>query len=289
MRADVNLSVRTASSEELGTRTEMKNINSIAAIVRAIDSEASRQIDLLNSGKTVTQETRHWNDDKHISYAMRSKENTQDYRYFPEPDLPLVIISDEDIEAAGREIPEFMEAKMQRFVVQHGLSEAEATMITSVRKQADLFEAVVAEGTRPKVASNWFIEHILKIYKEEKSELDDTIVSASELATLITFVENGKVNRKDGIAILRQMIKGCGPQNVKQYITDNDLIVSGDTSELTDIISSVFENNKEAVADYYGGKEKVVGFLVGQVMKEVKGKFNPAVVKDIVLQCLNKI
>ena len=289
MRADVNLSIRKAGSEDLGTRTEMKNINSIAAIVRAIESEASRQIDLLNSGKDVVQETRHWNDDKRFSYAMRSKENAQDYRYFPEPDLPPVIISDEAIENAMSALPEFMDAKEKRFVLQYGLSEGEATMLSSVKKQADLYEAVVLEGITPKVASNWFIEHISRIIREEKVEYNDVIVSVAELAKLIAFVDSGKVNRKEGLSILRQLIKGCGPENVEQYIKEQNLIVSYDTSELLCIINSVIDDNKEAVLEYYRGKEKVIGFLVGQVMNRTKGKYNPTTVKDTLLQKMNSI
>ena len=288
MRADVNLSTRRVGSERLGTRTEMKNINSIAAIVRAIEGESTRQIDLLNSGRPVLQETRHWNDEKRVGYAMRSKENAQDYRYFPDPDLPPVIISDERIKAAIDSLPEFMDAKEKRFVSEYCLSEYEAAILSSERKYADLFEATISEGISPKVAANWFIEYIYKIIREEKTDNGDTIISASELACLIDYVESKKVNRKDGLLILRQMINGKGPDDVERYIVEKKLIVSSNVEELERIIDQVLVDNKEAVSDYCRGKEKAIGFLVGQVMGKTKGKFSPSTVKDLLLQKLGR-
>ena len=286
MRADVNLSTRRVGSECLGTRTEMKNINSIAAIVRAIEGEASRQIDLLNSGRPILQETRHWNDDKRVSYAMRSKENAQDYRYFPDPDLPPVIISDGKIKAAMDSLPEFMDAKEKRFVLEYRLSESEATILSSERKYADLFEAIILEGVSPKVAANWVIEYVIKIIREENADSSDTYISASKLACLIGFVESRKVNRKDGLLILRQMINGKEPEDIEQYIVEKKLIVSSNVQELSFIIDQVLGDNEEAVSDYYRGKDKVIGFLVGQVMGKTKGKFSPSAIKDLLLQKL---
>ena len=280
MRADVNLSVRKAGTEELGTRTEMKNINSIAAIVRAIESEASRQIDLVNSGRRVVQETRHWNDDKRSSYAMRSKENAQDYRYFPEPDIPAIVITEETVEKAMLSMPEFMNAKIRRFTEQYGLPEDEAAMLAVSKKQADFYEALVAEGITPKTAANWLIEYIARILREEETEYESTDLSAGELAKLIAFVEGGKVNRKDGLGILEQMVKGCGPEDVEGYIREHQLMVSTDTGELTGIIEQVLQAHPDAVADYLSGKEKVIGFLVGQVMRNTRGKYNPGIVNE---------
>ena len=280
MRADVNLSVRKAGTEELGTRTEMKNINSIAASVRAIDSEASRQIDLLNSGKSVIQETRHWNDDKRTSYAMRSKENAQDYRYFPEPDIPPILITSETIEDAVRSMPEFMDAKTQRFTAQYGLSGEEAAQLTATKKEADFYEALVSEGIAPKTAANWLIEYVSRILREEELAYESLDLSAGELAKLIGFVESGKVNRKDGLGILDQMVRGCGPNDVESYIREHQLIVSTDTTELTGIIEQVLQEHPDTVSEYLNGKEKVIGFLVGQVMRSAHGKFNPGVVNE---------
>lgn len=285
MRADVNLSIRKAGTQELGTRTEMKNINSVAAIVRAIDSEASRQMDLLNSGKSVVQETRHWNDDKRCSYAMRSKENAQDYRYFPEPDIPPMRISDETIENARNALPEFMEEKIERFTAQYGLTQNEAALLAAVKKKADFFESVVSQGIRPKVAANWFIEHISGILKDEEMDYNSIDVSADAIAKLIAFVDGGKVNRKEGLAVLNQMLKG-NIDNIEQYLEQHNLFVSDDTSDLRRIIENVLGENETAVAQYREGKEKVIGFLVGQVMRNTKGKYNPTLVNETLLEML---
>lgn len=280
MRADVNLSVRKRGEEKLGTRTEMKNINSIKAIERAIESEADRQIDLIVSGEKVIQETRHWNDDKRFSYAMRSKENAQDYRYFPEPDIPPMIITDDEIEAIRRSLPEFMEEKKERFVNRYSLSAYDAGLLVQNKKQADFFESVVKEGADAKATANWLIGYFAKIMKDCVIEFEDIELSATELSKLIGFVESGKVNRKEGIDLLTLMIKGEGPEDVEKYLDEKGLFVSNDNSELLKFILEAIEANQKAVEEYRSGKEKVIGFLVGHVMKNGKGKFNPSVVKD---------
>ncbi|MCR5521319.1 MAG: Asp-tRNA(Asn)/Glu-tRNA(Gln) amidotransferase subunit GatB [Lachnospiraceae bacterium] len=280
MRADVNLSVRKRGEEKLGTRTEMKNINSIKAIERAIESEADRQIDLIVSGEKVIQETRHWNDDKRFSYAMRSKENAQDYRYFPEPDIPPMIITDDEIEAIRRSLPEFMEEKKERFVNRYSLSAYDAGLLVQNKKQADFFESVVKEGADAKATANWLIGYFAKIMKDRVIEFEDIELSATELSKLIGFVESGKVNRKEGIDLLTLMIKGEGPEDIEKYLDEKGLFVSNDNSELLKFILEAIEANQKAVEEYRSGKEKVIGFLVGHVMKNGKGKFNPSVVKD---------
>ncbi|MCR5609668.1 MAG: Asp-tRNA(Asn)/Glu-tRNA(Gln) amidotransferase subunit GatB [Lachnospiraceae bacterium] len=281
MRADVNLSVRRKGEKTLGTRTEMKNINSIKAIERAIENEADRQVDLLLSGERVVQETRHWNDDKRFSYAMRSKENAQDYRYFPEPDIPPMIVTDEMVGDIRNNLPEFMEAKKERFMKQYGLSEYDAGLLVLNKKQAEFFEVVVSEGVEAKAIANWLIGYFSRSLRENNLEFEDLDISPVELSKLITYVEEGKVNRKEGLEILDNIIKGCGPEDVEKYIKDNDLFVSTDNSELEAEIDNVLSNNQKVVDEYKSGKEKVIGFLVGQVMKNGKGKFNPSNVKTI--------
>jgi len=170
---------------------------------------------------------------------MRSKENAQDYRYFPDPDLPPVIILDGKIKAAIDSLPEFMDAKEKRFVLEYHLSESAATILSSERKYADLFEATILEGVSSKVAANWFIEYVLKIIREEKADNSDTSISASELARLIGFVESRKVNRKDGLLILHQLINGKGPEDIEQYIVEKKLIVSSNVQELSRIIVTI--------------------------------------------------
>ena len=289
MRADVNLSVRKRGEEKLGTRTEMKNINSIKAIERAIESEADRQIDLLMSGEKVTQETRHWNDDKRSSYAMRSKENAQDYRYFPEPDIPPMFISDADIENIRTHLPEFMEEKKVRFIGQYGLSDYDAGLLVLNKKQADFYEETVEKGADAKAVANWLIGYFSRIMKDNSMEFDDITISSDELAKLIGFVESGKVNRKEGIDVLEEMIKGSGPSDVEAYLNEKGLFVSNDNGELLKVIAQVIAENGKAVEEYRGGKEKAIGFLVGQVMRNGKGKFSPALVKDTMEQELKKL
>lgn len=280
MRADVNISIREFGAKSLGTRTEMKNINSVAAIERAIEYETSRQIDLLSNGKSVAQETRHWNDDQRLSYAMRSKENAQDYRYFPEPDIPPITLTDAMIEKAKSLLPEFMDEKKQRFVKQYAFSEVAAERLVANRALADCFEKLVQAGVETDIASNWVVEHFSRLMKKFNLGFENAELSPKELAKLINYVEQGKVNRTEGLKILEQMIAGLGPENVEAYINEKGLFVSTDNSELAIVIAETLKNNPKAVKEYQGGKEKVLGFLVGSVIKESKGKFNPSVVKE---------
>lgn len=287
MRADVNLSVRKRGTDKLGTRTEMKNINSVKAIERAIESEAERQIDLLTSGERVVQETRRWNDDKRSSYAMRSKENAQDYRYFPEPDIPPILITDEEIENVRKTLPEFMDEKKERFTKEYGLSEYDAGRLVSNKKQADFFEKVVESGAEPKAVANWMLGSISRIINENGTEFEKVNISPKETAKLIIFVESGKVNRKEGTSAIAEMINGR-IEDVENYLKERGLFVSNDNSELLKLVNEVIAANGKAAEEYRSGKEKAIGFLVGQVMRNGKGKFNPSVVKEIMEKELNK-
>ncbi|MBR4343597.1 MAG: Asp-tRNA(Asn)/Glu-tRNA(Gln) amidotransferase subunit GatB [Lachnospiraceae bacterium] len=289
MRADVNLSVRRIGEEKLGTRTEMKNINSIKAIERAIESEADRQVAVILGGDRVRQETRHWNDDKRSSYAMRSKENAQDYRYFPEPDIPPMLISDEEIEAVKKSLPEFMGEKKERFVSQYGLSDYDAGLLVQNKKEADFYEETVSKGADSKAVANWLIGYFSRIMKDNILEFEDIVMSSDELAKLIGFVESGKVNRKEGIDVLEMMIKENNIEDVEKYLDEKGLFVSNDNGELLKVITEVIKENTKAVEEYLGGKEKTIGFLVGQVMRNGKGKFSPALVKDMMEQELKKL
>ena len=289
MRADVNLSVRRIGEEKLGTRTEMKNINSIKAIERAIESEAERQVAVILSGDRVRQETRHWNDDKRSSYAMRSKENAQDYRYFPEPDIPPMLITDEEIEAVKASLPEFMGEKKERFVSHYGLSDYDAGLLVQNKKQADFYEETVGKGADAKAVANWLIGYFSRIMKDNSLEFEDIVMSSDELAKLIGFVESGKVNRKEGIDVLEEMIKENNIPDVEGYLNEKGLFVSNDNGELLKVIAEVIKDNGKAVEEYLGGKEKTIGFLVGQVMRNGKGKFSPALVKDTMEQELKKL
>lgn len=288
MRADVNLSVRRVGEKALGTRTEMKNINSIKAIERAIADEADRQIGLLLRGGCVTQETRRWDDDKRESYAMRSKENAQDYRYFPEPDIPVIFVEKEYAEAVRDSLPEFMEEKRERFMRQYSLSEYDAGLLTADRRQAALYEETVGEGAAPKAAANWLIVQLARVMNDLGKDFEEISISSGELAKLINYVEEGKVNRKDGIDVLSEMIQTDGSFDVAQYVQEHGLFITGDSEGLLEAVREVILSNDKAVGEYKGGKEKAIGFLVGQVMRRGSGKFHPVAVREAMEKELKK-
>lgn len=288
MRADVNLSVRKAGEKTLGTRTEMKNINSIKAIERAIKDEANRQIELLLRGQSITQETRHWDDDKRSSYAMRSKENAQDYRYFPEPDIPVIFVEKEYIDAVRSSLPEFMEEKRERFARQYSLSDYDAGLLAANRKQAELYEEVVDGGANPKAAANWLIVQLARVLKDLGKDFEEISVSSCELAKLINYVEEGKANRKDGIDVLHEMLRRGISFDVAGYMQEHGLFITDDGAGLLEAVQKVILANDKAVGEYKGGKEKAIGFLVGQVMRQGSGKFHPVAVREAMEKELKK-
>ena len=294
MRADVNLSIREAGTTGFGTRTEMKNINSISAIERAIAGEYERQCDLLESGGKVTQETRHWNDDKKMSTAMRSKENAQDYRYFPEPDIPEILVSEEYIDDCRSRMPEFAPDKKERFMSEYGLSEYDAGLLVASKPESDFFEALIKGGATAKASANWLIVHLASVMKKLSADINGTMdfedagLDAEQMSYLIKEVEGGKVNRQDGIDILTEMVKSEEVLDVKEYIASHGLEVSNDTGALAETVAKVIAANEQAVSEYKSGKEKAIGFLVGACMKELKGKCNPGMVKEMLEAELKK-
>ncbi len=285
MRADVNLSVRPKGSDQLGTRTEMKNLNSFKAIARAIEGERQRQIELLEEGKEVLQETRRWDDNKEYSYAMRSKEDAKDYRYFPDPDLPPVYISSQWIETIRSEQPELREEKKKRYQEQYGLSEQDASLITESRHLSDIFEETAKLSNRPKKAANWIIVDTLRLVKENGMDADDVNFSAKHLADLILLMEKGEVNNQGA----REVFEHIFAEDVEPlaYAKAQGLrIAPADGKELESAIDQMLAANQDSVEAYRNGKEKVFGFLVGQVMKEMKGKANPQEVNRILKEKL---
>ena len=288
MRADVNLSVRRIGETVLGTRTEMKNINSIKAIERAIENEASRQVGLLLHGDKVKQETRHWDDEKKMSSAMRSKENAQDYRYFPEPDIPVMLLDDEYIDFVRKALPEFMEEKKSRFEQEYGLSEYDAGLIVESKSMADFFEKLITDGVEPKSAANWLIVHFAKVLKDLCLEFAEADIDADSISKLINYVEQGKVNRIEGIAVLEDMIAGRISADITEYLESKGLFISNDDDSIREAVLEAIANNEKAVNEYHSGKEKAIGFLVGQVMKNAKVKYNPATVKEALIKELSK-
>lgn len=284
MRADVNLSVREVGSEKFGTRTETKNLNSFSAIARAIEAERARQIDLIESGQEVIQETRRWDDNKEYSYAMRSKEDAQDYRYFPDPDLVPIHISDEWLEKIKKAQPEFKTEKMKRYKEEFGIPDYDINMITDSKKLADIFEATTAICNKPKKVSNWLMVETMRILKEKEMDADDITFSPENLAKLINLVEAGTINNSVAKEIFEKIFSD--DIDPDKYVEENGLKQVNDEGALTDTIKQVIADNPQSVEDYRNGKEKAIGFLVGQTMKAMKGKANPGMVNKILKELL---
>ena len=284
MRADVNLSVREAGAQEYGTRTEMKNLNSFRAIARAIENERNRQIDLIESGEKVVQETRRWDDTKGYSYAMRSKEDAQDYRYFPEPDLTPIVISDEWLEAIRKKQPEMREEKRARYKEEYGLPEYDAAILTGSKRMADMFEAVAAASGKPKKASNWLMGETMRLLKENGQEADDLAFSPENLAKLIGLADSGAVNNTVAKEVFEEIF--YHDVDPEKYVEEKGLKSVNDEGELRGVIEQVVKDNPQSVEDYRNGKEKAIGFLVGQTMKAMKGKANPGMVNRILKELL---
>ncbi len=284
MRADVNLSVREIGAEKFGTRTEMKNLNSFKAIARAIEGEQERQIELLEMGRQVIQETRRWDDNKEASYTMRSKEDAQDYRYFPEPDLTPIIISDEWLAAIKARQPELRTQKLIRYKKDFDLPDYDAEIITSAKRMADIFEEATAVCGRPKKVSNWLMVETMRLMKEYGMEADDLRFSPENLAKLIQLTEAGTINSSVAKEVFEKIfLEDIDPL---QYVEKHGLKTVNDEGALREAVEQVLADNPQSVEDYHNGKEKAIGFLVGQTMKAMKGKADPGMVNQILKELL---
>ena len=285
MRADVNLSVREVGTEKFGTRTEMKNLNSFKAIARAIEGERERQIELLEDGKEVVQETRRWDDNKESSHAMRSKEDAQDYRYFPEPDLVPIVISDEWIEKIRSQQPEFRTEKLERYKKEFDIPQYDAEIITGSKHMADIFEATTAICKKPKKVSNWLMVETLRLLKDNDMEPEDIRFSPENLAKLIELTEAGTINSSVAKDVFEKIfVEDIDPE---KYVEEHGLKTVNDEGALQEVLEKVIADNPQAVADYKGGKEKALGALVGQTMKAIKGKANPGMVNQKLKEMLS--
>ncbi len=284
MRADVNLSIREVGATEFGTRTEMKNLNSFKAIARAIENERERQIDLIEAGKEVIQETRRWDDTKEYSYAMRSKEDAQDYRYFPDPDLVPIVISDEWLEEIKNKQPEFREEKKARYQMEYGLPEYDADILTGTKKLADIFEETIALDANPKKISNWLMVETMRLLKEKEMDAEDITFSAVNLAKLIQLTDSQAINS----TVAKEVFEKIFEEDIDpdQYVEEKGLKTVNDEGALRSTIERVIADNPQSVEDYRNGKEKAIGFLVGQTMKAMKGKANPGMVNQILKELL---
>ena len=284
MRADVNLSVREVGTKEFGTRTEMKNLNSFSAITHAIDAETQRQIALIESGEKVVQETRRWDEDKAVSYTMRSKEDAKDYRYFPDPDLVSVKIDKEWIEKIRKNQPEFRSEKMARYKQEFDIPNYDIEIITETKHMADIFEATVAICHQPKKVSNWLMVETLRLLKETNKEATDIIFSPDNLAKLIKLTDEKVINSSVAKEIFEVMFfENIDPE---KYVEEKGLKMVSDEDALRKVIEEVIENNPQSVEDYRNGKEKAIGFLVGQTMKAMKGKADPGIVNKMLKELL---
>ena len=284
MRADVNLSVREVGATEFGTRTEMKNLNSFKAISHAIEGERARQIELLEEGRQVIQETRRWDDNKESSYAMRSKEDAQDYRYFPEPDLVPIMISDEWLQAVKDRQPELRSEKLERYKKEYDIPEYDAEIITGTKKMADIFEATTAICNKPKKVSNWLMVETMRLLKENEMEAEDISFSPENLAKLIEMADAGEINSSVAKEVFEEIFKN----NIypEKYVEEKGLKTVSDDGALREVIEKVVADNPKSVEDYNSGKKKAIGFLVGQTMKAMQGKADPGKVNKILMEIL---
>lgn len=284
MRADVNLSVREAGSTVLGTRTEMKNLNSFKAIGRAIQGERERQTELLQQGKEVVQETRRWDDNKEYSYSMRSKEDAKDYRYFPDPDLPPVQICEEWIRKIRGQRPEFREERTARYQRELGITAYEAQMLTQSKALADLYEETARLSGYPRETAGWLMGEGMKLMKDRGVEPDSLIMTPRHLAALVRAVQEGTITRHDGRKVFEKIFSS--DVDPVTYMEEQGMTVITDLHTVEAVVESVMKENPRTVEEYRQGKTKVLGFLMGQALRQMKGQADPGQVKQLLLDRL---
>lgn len=284
LRADINLSVRPVGSDKFGTRTEMKNMNSFKAIARAINGESKRQIEVLEEGGTVKQETRRWDDNKDASFAMRSKEDAQDYKYFPEPDLIPIEISEEVIEETRKNLPELPEAKRQRYVSELGLSEYDAAQITTSKYLVALFEENLAAGYPAKELANWIMGEVMRMLSDSGKEPEEMAFDYGYLGVLIGMVQRSEITRNTAKKVFKAVFEeGCDPV---KYVEEHNLKTVTDTGAVKAAIEEVVAANQKSVDEYKSGKEKALQYLIGQSMRALRGKADPQTVTAILKELL---
>ena len=270
LRVDINLSVRPKGQEEFGTRTEMKNLNSFHEIRRAICYEEKRQIELLENGKKVLQQTRRWDNSKGVSVSMRSKEDAKDYKYFPEPDLPAIQITDKMFESIKASMPELPESKRKRYTDSFGLSEYDAQLLTSDIYISEFFDNTVRQSSDCKEVANWIIGELLRLLKENGTETKSIPVTPKNLIDIIQMVKDNKINRTTAKEVFEKVFtESVDPI---KYVQENNLLLITDFSHIKEVIEEVIRDNEKSVSDYKSGKTSALGFIVGQTMKALKGK-----------------
>ena len=286
LRADVNVSVRKKGDEKLGTRTEMKNMNSFRSITRAIEYEVERQIDVIEDGGKIEQETLRWDDVSGKTFPMRDKEDAQDYRYFPDPDLVAIKLSEEYIENIKNSLPELPESRKERYLTEFGLSEKDAKLITASKYLSDLFEGATKICGNAKAVNNWIISDISRILNETEMEADQIPFTAEQLAKMIVLIDKGTISSAIGKKVLVELFEN--PKDPEEIIKEKGWIQISDEGAIKEVVLKVLEANPQSVEDYKGGKDRALGFLVGQAMKETKGKANPQMLNKMFIEELKK-
>lgn len=287
LRCDANVSVRPVGQKELGTKTEIKNINSFKGVERAIEYEAMRQAELLEDGGKVVQETRTWDEKEGVTKSMRTKEEANDYRYFPEPDLVPFTVSDEYIENIRKSLPELPDARKERYMKEFGLSSEDAVFMTNDKATADYFEAAVDAGADPKACVNWLMGEFASQLSTDGIEITKAPVSAENLAALLKLISKGTISGKIAKKVFATMWKEGG--NPEEIVKAQGLVQISDTAELSKLVDEVVGKNPKAVEDFKAGKKKAVGALVGQIMKATKGKANPRVINELLNKKLQSL
>ena len=286
LRADVNVSVRKKGETKLGTRTEMKNMNSFRSIVRAIEYEVDRQIDVIEDGGIIEQETLRWDEVSGKTFSMRDKEDAQDYRYFPDPDLVAIKLSEEYIQNIKESLPELPESRKQRYLEEYKLSEKDAKLITSSKYLSDLFEKAIKVCNNPKAVNNWIISDISRILNETEMEPIEIPFDANQLGKLVILIDKGTISSSIGKKVLEELFEN--PRDPEEIIKEKGWIQISDEGAIKEIVLKILEANPQSIADYKAGKDKALGFLVGQAMKETKGKANPQILNKLFLEELKK-
>lgn len=279
IRCDANVSVRRKGDSQLGTKTEIKNLNSFRAVEQSLKYEISRQIERLQENKKVIQETRLWDEKKQITHSMRLKEEAHDYRYFPEPDLVPLKLSQEWIEEIKAALPELPQARLSRFVQDYGLPGYDAAVLTAEKDLADFYEETVKLCQKPKLVSNWVMTEVLGALSETGRTIAESNLSSSHLAEMINLIEEGRISGKIGKDVLFEMLKSG--KRPGQIIQEKGLEQISDEAELNKMVAEVIRENSKAVREYQTGKKEVLGFLVGQIMRKSRGKANPQIVNNL--------
>ncbi|MGI5837354.1 MAG: Asp-tRNA(Asn)/Glu-tRNA(Gln) amidotransferase subunit GatB [Chloroflexota bacterium] len=278
-RCDANVSLRPKGSKEFGTKTEVKNMNSFRAVQRALEYEIKRQADVLSKGGRIVQETRGWVEDKGITVSQRSKEFAHDYRYFPEPDLPPLVLTREWVDGVRAKLPELPDARRDRFVAQYGLRRDDAALLTNTRATADFFEQTVKQFNQPKTVANWMQSELFRLLKDGEGDVTETKITPDMMAELLTLIDKGTISGRTGKEVFEEMF--VTGRKAGEIVKEKGLAQISDTAHLEVVVDDVIKSNPQAVADYKSGKANALAFLVGQVMKLTRGQANPGVVNKL--------